>query len=90
MAEKEKKTYKQFRIGTTDQIKNTLQRLINAVGNGTMDERSVRLMNEIIKTRLALQKNIDLEAEIQELKDIVYGNNTNYEEYTEYKDEDDD
>lgn len=30
-------------------------------------------MNEIIKTRLALQKNIDLENEIQELKDIVYG-----------------
>lgn len=73
MADKEKKTYKQFRIGNTDQIKNTLQRLINAVGNGTMDEKSVRLMNEIIKTRLALQKNIDLEAEIQELKDIVYG-----------------
>lgn len=73
MAEKEKKTYKQFRIGSTEQIKNTLQRLINAVGNGTMDEKSVRLMNEIIKTRLALQKNIDLEAEIQELKDIVYG-----------------
>lgn len=73
MAKEEKKTYKQFRIGSTDQIKNTLQRLINAVGNGTMDERSVRLMNEIIKTRLALQKNIDLEAEIQELKDIVYG-----------------
>ena len=73
MAEKEKKTYKQFRIGSTEQIKNTLQRLINAVGNGTMDEKSVRLMNEIIKTRLALQKNIDLEAEIQELKDIIYG-----------------
>lgn len=73
MAKEEKKTYKQFRIGSTDQIKNTLQRLINAVGNGTMDEKSVRLMNEIIKTRLALQKNIDLEAEIQELKDIVYG-----------------
>ena len=69
----EKKTYKQFRIGNTEQIKNTLQRLINAVGNGTMDEKSVRLMNEIIKTRLALQKNIDLEAEIQELKDIIYG-----------------
>ena len=73
MAKEEKKTYKQFRIGNTDQIKNTLQRLINAVGNGTMDEKSVRLMNEIIKTRLALQKNIDLEAEIQELKDIIYG-----------------
>ena len=73
MAKEEKKTYKQFRIGSTEQIKNTLQRLINAVGNGTMDEKSVRLMNEIIKTRLALQKNIDLEAEIQELKDIVYG-----------------
>ena len=89
MAKEEKKTYKQFRIGSTEQIKNTLQRLINAVGNGTMDERSVRLMNEIIKTRLALQKNIDLEAEIQELKDIVYGNNTEFEEYTEYKEDED-
>ena len=89
MAEKEKKTYKQFRIGSTEQIKNTLQRLINAVGNGTMDEKSVRLMNELIKTRLALQKNIDLEAEIQQLKDIVYGNNTEFEEYTEYKEDED-
>lgn len=70
---KEKKTYKQFRIGSTDQIKNTLQRLINSAGNQTLPESTIRLMNEIIKTRLALQKNIDLENEIQELKDIVYG-----------------
>ena len=88
MANEEKKTYKQFRIGSTEQIKNTLQRLINAVGNGTMDERRVRLMNEIIKTRLALQKNIDLEAEIQELKDIVYGNNTEFEEECDDEEED--
>lgn len=70
---KEKKTYKQFRIGSTEQIKNTLQRLINSAGNQTLPESTIRLMNEIIKTRLALQKNIDLENEIQELKDIVYG-----------------
>ena len=89
MADNEKKTYRQWRIGNTEQIKNTLQRLVNAVGNHTMDEKTVRLMTEIIKVRISLQKNVELENEIQEIKDIVYNNVNSYEEYKEY-DEDED
>lgn len=89
MADKEKKTYRQWRIGSTEQIKNTLQRLVNAVGNHSMDEKTVRLMTEIIKVRISLQKNVELENEIQEIKDIVYNNVNSYEEYKEY-DEDED
>ena len=84
MADNEKKTYRQWRIGSTEQIKNTLQRLVNAVGNHTMDEKTVRLMTEIIKVRISLQKNVELENEIQEIKDIVYNNVNSYEEYEEY------
>lgn len=69
--EKEKKTYKQFRIGTNEQISNTLQRLINAVGNGTMPESSVRLMNELIKTKLQLIKVIEQDQRIAEIERIL-------------------
>lgn len=68
---KEKKTYKQFRIGTNEQIGNTLQRLINAVGNGTMPESSVRLMNELIKTKLQLIKVIEQDQRIAEIERIL-------------------
>lgn len=67
----EKKTYKQFRIGTNEQIANTLQRLINAVGNGTMSESQVRLMNELIKTKLQLIKVIEQDQRIQEIERIL-------------------
>ena len=69
--DKEKKTYKQFRIGTNEQIGNTLQRLINAVGNGTMQESQVRLMNELIKTKLQLIKVIEQDQRIQEIERIL-------------------
>ena len=69
--DKEKKTYKQFRIGTNEQIGNTLQRLINAVGNGTMQESQVRLMNELIKTKLQLIKVIEQDQRIQEIDRIL-------------------
>ena len=69
--EKDKKTYKQFRIGTNEQISNTLQRLINAVGNGTMQESQVRLMNELIKTKLQLIKVIEQDQRIQEIERIL-------------------
>lgn len=68
---KDKKTYKQFRIGTNEQIGNTLQRLINAVGNGTMSESSVRLMNELIKTKLQLIKVIEQDQRIAEIERIL-------------------
>ena len=69
--DKEKKTYKQFRIGTNEQIGNTLQRLINAVGNGTMQESQVRLMNELIKTKLQLIKVIEQDQRIAEIERIL-------------------
>ena len=69
--DKEKKTYKQFRIGTNEQIGNTLQRLINAVGNQTMSESQVRLMNELIKTKLQLIKVIEQDQRIQEIERIL-------------------
>ena len=69
--DKEKKTYKQFRIGTNEQIGNTLQRLINAVGNGTMQESQVRLMNELIKTKLQLIKVIEQDQTIAEIERIL-------------------
>lgn len=69
--DKEKKTYKQFRIGNNEQIGNTLQRLINAVGNGTMQESQVRLMNELIKTKLQLIKVIEQDQRIQEIERIL-------------------
>lgn len=69
--DKEKKTYKQFRIGTNEQISNTLQRLINAVGNQTMSESQVRLMNELIKTKLQLIKVIEQDQRIQEIERIL-------------------
>lgn len=69
--EKEKKTYKQFRIGTNEQISNTLQRLINAIGNQTMSESQVRLMNELIKTKLQLIKVIEQDQRIAEIERIL-------------------
>lgn len=68
---KEKKTYKQFRIGTNEQISNTLQRLINAIGNQTMSESQVRLMNELIKTKLQLIKVIEQDQRIAEIERIL-------------------
>ena len=69
--DKEKKTYKQLRIGTNEQISNTLQRLINAVGNQTMSESQVRLMNELIKTKLQLIKVIEQDQRIAEIERIL-------------------
>ena len=62
---------KQFRIGTNEQISNTLQRLINAVGNQTMSESQVRLMNELIKTKLQLIKVIEQDQRIAEIERIL-------------------
>ena len=69
--DKDKKTYKQLRIGTNEQIGNTLQRLINAVGNGTMQESQVRVMNELIKTKLQLIKVIEQDQRIAEIERIL-------------------
>ena len=69
--DKDKKTYKQFRIGTNEQISNTLQRLTNAVGNQTMSESQVRLMNELIKTKLQLIKVIEQDQRIAEIERIL-------------------
>ena len=69
--DKDKKTYKQFRIGTNEQISNTLQRLINAVGNQTMSESQVRLMNELTKTKLQLIKVVQQDQRIAEIERIL-------------------
>ena len=84
-----RKTY--LKIDTTENINKTLAKLVNMAMNCddkfTLDK--IRLINELIRTKVTVVKQEQLEDEIQELKDIVYANKIEYEEYKEYDEEED-
>lgn len=68
-----RKTY--LKIDTTENINKTISKLANMAMNCddkfTLDK--IRLINELIRTKVTVVKQEQLETEIQELKDIVYG-----------------
>lgn len=86
MEEKKSKRKTYFKIDTTEDINRTIAKLVNLAFNTedkfTLDK--IRMVNELIKTKVAVIKQHELEAEIQELKDIVYANQeAEFEEFDE-------
>lgn len=60
-----------FKIDTSENIKKSLARLVNLTSSGKMPLNQVRMINELIKTMITLQKNIDLEERMQEIEDML-------------------
>lgn len=63
--------YKVYKIGTTEDIDRTLQRLVNDVVNKRLELGEIRMINELIKTKLCFRKQEDLEKKIEELEKIL-------------------
>lgn len=65
------KSYYNFKIGTLEETQRALQRLMNATANEAFSLQQIRLMKDIVETRLRLFKIEELEAKVQLLEELL-------------------
>ena len=65
------KGYKSLKIKNIDDVSSTLQRIANLVFNGEMDNATARCLTDIIRCRIAVAKQIELEERLEMLEDLL-------------------
>lgn len=80
-----KKGQRNIKILDIEDAEKAYQKLFNLVLNGEIDNKKGRTLLAILNGRVQAYKVTNLEAEIQEIKDIIYNNNNgnDYEEFDE-------
>lgn len=65
------KSYYNFKIGTLEETQRALQRLMNATANEAFSLQQIRLMKDIVETRLKLFKIEELEQKVSLLEELL-------------------
>lgn len=60
-----------FDIKSCEGMRKTLNRLANMCANNKLDISQIRMINEIVRTMISLQRNIELEDRLQQLEDLL-------------------